>query len=583
MGRKLLINLNKTEKDKLRSELLTDKIEVLEPSFFINLDFFKNYFKTEHGMNIKTRKGITIAKIKNLKEFKTKIIFKEKGERVNNSAFESLMDSISFENRLLFLNVYIKEDENKKIKNNINLKNILTSLFELKSEYDYNLSFPKFSSYGEVEKYFEELKKEKDLEIFYELNSEDEKFFSTYLMDKQGNFIKENKEFICKYIYGLSLLQQEDGIEDLKSLLIYFEEKNRDISEKSQQVNQRIEFFILTIEERIFLEEGNNYSELKGKYFKTLNKFYQKIKIQNKKNIVDIYEELAPFFISSPLREEVFYYFLMLEIINLYLEKKYPDKKVFYNELLGENKNAIVVGNGYVKGHRNMTLNILIKIAKLLDLDSGIYSYYLISNEISNFLSCSFSYEGLEKDIREYKEEEISLSENIVKYKLKDRGIESQIINEMLVKEIAVIKTAKEKIDSPYTYLINYKEEEIEKNVVKIKQEINSLRFLDKKDDKNKELIKFLERVLKDKILLLQYLQWNKQYISEYIVNCFGLISVGKREYIKMTMYITDTLGHFKVIDQECGNFVSIYLEEDEFELLGKIKSIELEESVQNI
>lgn len=494
----------------------------------------------------------------------------------------------------------------KKMKN-------LSELYENSSEYSFQIIYTKdmklnFMSFDEIlYKILNEINGEYD----QELQISEEVIFKIKELEKTSFKVicNTNNPNISKYIAGIAASQEEElfinaikvcrliieffysvqegksSVNSLKNIKIELEnekrklEKSLNISQDTDNLIKKIEFYLLCVEERLILlgKSEVKLSELRENYLKSLlkNDFYKKIALS--------------FFLSSPLKFEIYCYLkVILRMVNIIDIEYNGDRKKFYEDFLVENKSPIIIGNGYLKGYRSIPLNVIDKfVRKYRDRNSvqgygivELYDDYFKSNQIYSLILLDYTEEKIfeyETDVL-YKNELIYVDGKKV-FKNSYTNLEERLLeSQNTTKDIKEFKddflfNVKVKVDIAEEYrkmelgricFVNLNIENIKNNIEHFKRKTKKI--------KGEEKSIFGESYLQEKYLNCNLILLEREYSisNNTIVTC-----VDK----KGSFYICQYRKRFLYNREE---FFEIVLKEDDFKVLGMVLEIRLDYSFQN-
>lgn len=415
----------------------SDRIFMIKKNFFYENE---SSYNTSYLKNIENK----------LVEAKQVILFENREILDRKLKFSDFVAKYKkrYENFLLLTTITDEEEyDNTKNKDNgyLTPEKILNILTEIESEYKSEYVLIDFESREEIENYLKKI----DFYTYLEEVIRNLKQTNKEISEKRElknikslEFYNKNREIIVDLLYGFYIIKKysisSKEISELDKICV----KLKKIDKKVPNIKFRLECFILALKEKIAITlnsikywnkkmegsdleeinleginleaidlEGINLEEIK---YQTLRSDFLKFlfnftAFSSEKENKDY---LLEFFMSSPLREEVFYYYIMLRKLENYLKlSSYKDKKTFADELLENVKNANTILNGYLRGHRSITIGTFNEIVEKLvgrhgfDATKEMYKYYYTCERISGYLNSrfiTFSYMMLD-NIREYK------------------------------------------------------------------------------------------------------------------------------------------------------------------------------------
>lgn len=401
-----------------------------ENQFIYNVNRIFMIKKTFFYENNKIYNSSYLKNIENkLAEAKQVILFEniEFSSAIRSMKFSNFVDKYKkrYENFLLLTTINEEEKyDNTKNKDNgyLTPEKILNILTEIESEYKSEYVLIDFESREEIENYLKKI----DFYTYLEEVIRNLKQTNKEISEKRElknikslEFYNKNREIIVDLLYGFYIIKKNgisfEKISELDKICV----KLKEIDKKVPNIKFRLECFILALKEKIAI----NLNEIKEKIAINLNKIkdwdkkiegidLEEIKYQTLRsdflkflfNFTAFSSEeenkdyLLEFFMSSPLREEVFYYYIMLRKFEDYFKfSVYKDKKTFADELLGNVKNANTILNGYLRGHRSITISTFNKILERLvgfyrvAEINDMYNYYYTCERISGYLNSRFT------------------------------------------------------------------------------------------------------------------------------------------------------------------------------------------------
>lgn len=511
----------------------------------------------------------------NKSDIEKKVKLKEKGKIVEINMAD-LIPLFNISSKNSFYITYNGEFNGE----NMRFEDVLVRLFREFRLYENN---PYIRITDEIISKMEDFKKKSFKEILEDESSKISKHFSKMAEIYQEGLIEDILEFFyiimkyTKFLQDGKIEKREENCEKLREFKKFFEnlkEKiQKNMSYKNKEIiSKHIEFYILNIEERLFLsgekkidDKNIEISNIREKFLKWIlkNKYYENLSLE--------------YFLSTPLRLEMYFYLKTVLKMTAIVDNIYPkNRKGFYNEFLEKDekgkerdpKNRAIIGNGYLNGYRQVSLAVINKFINRYKNEEAIKGYniselyfdYLKSNQIYSLISLDYSFEK----IFEY-ETEVLYKEKFIYPKSKDttlswgesKNLENNIeegICEINIRDtkFKIDKKKNDKVEIGETYYIELNIDNIANNIEEFK------RFLNKN---NKNLIQ--KNFLKEKYLNynLFLIEKENSYFDRYIVvTCTDI----RDEYCFCQF-------KKKFISNNRREFFQIVLKRNDFNLIGEV------------
>lgn len=511
----------------------------------------------------------------NNSDIEKKVKLKEKGKIVEID-MANLMPFFNISSKNSFYIIYNGEFNGE----NMRFEDVLVRLFREYKLYENN---PYIRITDKLINEMEDFKKKSFKEILEDKSSKISKYFSKMAEIYQEGLIEDILEFFyiimkyTKFLQDGKIEKREENCEKLREFKKIFEnlkEKiQKNISYKNKEIISRhIKFYILNIEERLFLFGERNFDEksieisnIREKILKWIlkNKYYENLSLE--------------YFLSTPLRLEIYFYLKTILKMTVIVDTLYSEnRKGFYSEFLEKDekgkerdlKNRAIIGNGYLNGYRQVSLAVINKFINRYKNEEAIKNYdiselyfdFLKSSQIYSLISLDYSFEK----IFEY-ETEVLYKEKIIYPKNKKiplswneiKNLENNIeegIYEIIIKDtkFKIDKKKNDKVEIGETYYIELNIDNIINNIEEFKRLLN-------KNDKNLIQKYFLEEKYLNCNLFL--IEKENSYFNRYIVvTCIDI----RDEYCFCQF-------KKKFLSNNRREFFQIVLKKDDFNLIGEI------------
>ena len=511
----------------------------------------------------------------NESDIEKKVKLKEKG-KIAGINMTGLIPSFNFPTKKSFYIIYDGEFNGE----NMRFEDVLVRLFREFKLYENNLCI---RITDEIISEMEDFKKKSFKEILENKSSKISKHFSNMAEIYQEELIEDILEFFyiimkyTKFLQDGKIEKREENCEKLREFKKIFENLKEKIQKNTSYknkeiINRHIEFYILNIEERLFLFGERNFDDknieisyIREKILKWIlkNKYYENLSLE--------------YFLSTPLRLEMYFYLKTVLKMTAIVDNIYPkNRKGFYEEFFErdekgnkrDSKNKAIIGNGYLNGYRQVSLAVINRFINRYKDDKAIKGYdigelyfdYLKSNQIYSLISINYSFEK----IPEY-ETEVLYKEKFIYPKNKDttlswgesKNLDNNIeegIYEITVRDtkFKIDEKKNDKVEIGETYYIELNIDNIANNIEEFKRFLN-------KNDKNliqKDFLK--EKYLNCNLFLIE--KENSYYDRYIVVTCTDI----RDEYCFCQF-------KKKFIGNNRREFFQIVLKRNDFNLIGEV------------
>lgn len=321
---------------------------------------------------------------------------------------------------------------------------------------------------------------------------------------------------------------------------------------KSPKLKDRIIYQLLCIQEKLFLYDESDYISLLDLRKDFINFFIKK----------GILNKVSPlYFISTPLRMEIYYYVsLVLKISETvdYIFKK--ERKNFYKDFFGEEKNYDVMGAGFLNGYRKITLRNITKFIekyknRTLYADNLYDLYFNFFEHDKIFSLISINYE--ENKILDY-EKDILYKNNTTG--LKNLKFIAEKENNRIDYELPSFQdafdsntkiflgTLYEKIELGKTYIVNINVSNLNKNLKEYERIFSKFSEAEKKfKQKASDIEKYitftsllLEKINSENLYPLIYIKFLEKKEEFYLCEFRIKLKTGKYHYIELFILEND-------------------------------------------
>lgn len=404
----------------------------------------------------------------------------------------------------------------------------------------------------------------KDEKIFFtnelDIRLQNEEIINISFGDIIGDILKK----INRLYYKLRSNNSDNIQENIINLKGEIEKLLTDGNLTDQNNKNILEVFKFILSEYDCIYSAKDFSIIRSEFIKFLLK----------ENIVLD----SSFYLVTPLRLEIFYYVQTIKHFSKLIEilGYKENNKEFFEDFLG-GKNANVVGNGYLRGHRNLNFSLINKFNKKykkeipLEDQSLFYSYLASSELISNILSNDYTFDKIE-----------------VLEKILYKQIETQNIEEN-IEELAYSKNNKEiytrlyspfldKIEVTVTDELELKPEEY--YLIRLNREVNEEKELKSKRAKrleiwSKEDIKYISE-MEDNITLRSGIEEISNLgHRKFIFKVLEIIEEENIEYICGAIY-EKVFNRERLHDIKLKKILYsiVYLKKKDIEVFGKLENI---------
>lgn len=379
-----------------------------------------------------------------------------------------------------------------------------------------------------------------------------------------GEIIGKILKNINKIYYDL----KNENLEDTQKNIIILKDEIEILLKDENLTNQNdkniLEVFKFILAEYDCICFSKDFSTIRSEFIKFLLK----------ENIT-----LDPsFYLVTPLRLEIFYYTQTIKHFKKLIENLgYKENNKDFFESFLDGKNANVVGNGYLRGHRNINFSLIAKFNKKykkeisLEDQSLFYKYLVHSQKILDIISNDYSLsniEVLEKIL--YKQIEIENIEEKVEENIHSRDSKkyhTRVYSPFLDKiEVTVTDELELKVKEYYLIRLN---NEITKER---KAKSRRAKKFEKWAEEDREYISEME----DNITLRSGAEEISNLKSKKFI--FQVLEIIKKEDVE---YICGAI-YEKVFDRKKLHDINlkkilysiVYLKREDFRVFGKVESI---------
>lgn len=340
----------------------------------------------------------------------------------------------------------------------------------------------------------------------------------------------------------------------------------------SKNLTDRISFQLLCIQEKLLMYNKSDYTlpDLR----KEMIKFFLDKSIFNKVSLL--------YFISTPLRTEIYYYISLISRITEVVDSTFnKDRKKFYQDFFGKDKNFEVMGIGFLNGYRKITLSNIKKFIEKYGSErdlNDLYFYYFKYDEISLLVSLKYN----ENKILEYEREVLYKNEIVNIKELESLDVLTEEENKekdtMFFIPDALDNNTKillgsfydNKVELGKTYMIGINTKQIKENIEDYKNIFLEL------DEGNKKFLKeanYIEKYINLTPLLLDKMDLKNPYLFIYvkILDKKNIIALNKRKNEISKLYLCEIRIKLKTEKYQYNEF---FIFENDIKIIGLVKEI---------